>query len=135
MKDYIPHDPNTGNSITPTTPQLPTPPIVECPTPPVQDCNGPVIATEEHPCNITRALSSAADTATSPGAGAEGREGESEAPTTKTAESRTPCTAVGGALGVLCAILTALLVGVVMGWVWSCRKKARMKERHESQER
>ena len=116
------HDPHTGNN---TSSLDLTNLCSECP-------DYPTINTEEHPYNITSAPSSTdtADTPTSPGAGAEGREGESEAPTMKkAAESRTPCSAVGGALGVLCVVLAALLVGVVMGWVWSCRNKARNKER------
>ena len=116
----------------PLTPDSPTllfseSPISECPTQecPAPECPTPApcpslaINTEEPPYNITSTPSSTGT--------AEGREGESEAPTMKVTGHRTPCLAVGGALGVLCVILTTLLVGV--GWVWSCRKKARSNER------
>ena len=33
------------------------------------------------------------------------------------------CTALGGGLGILSAVLAVLLVGVVLGWVWSCRRR------------
>ena len=32
------------------------------------------------------------------------------------------CTALGGGLGLLSAVLAILLVGVVLGWVWSCQR-------------
>ena len=33
------------------------------------------------------------------------------------------CTALGGGLGTLAAVLILILVGVVLGWVWSCHRK------------
>ena len=41
------------------------------------------------------------------------------------------CTALGGGLGTLSAVLIILLVGVVLGWVWSCRKRKRISCIHE----
>ena len=33
------------------------------------------------------------------------------------------CTALGGGLGILSAVLAILLVGVVLGWVWSYHRR------------
>ena len=41
------------------------------------------------------------------------------------------CTALGGGLGILSAVLTILLVGVVLGWVWSCHRRRGKSGIHE----
>ena len=41
------------------------------------------------------------------------------------------CTALGGGLGILSAVLAILLVGVVLGWVWSCHRKRGKSGIHE----
>ena len=41
-------------------------------------------------------------------------------------QSRTDsCTAIGGGLGALAAVLALTLVGVILGWVWHCRRNNR----------
>ena len=41
------------------------------------------------------------------------------------------CTALGGGLGILSAVLAILLVGMVLGWVWSCRRRRGKSGIHE----
>ena len=41
------------------------------------------------------------------------------------------CTALGGGLGILSAVLTILLIGAVFGWVWSCQKTRGISDIHE----
>ena len=41
------------------------------------------------------------------------------------------CTALGGGLGILSAVLAILLVGVVLGWVWSCHRRKGKSGIHE----
>ena len=47
----------------------------------------------------------------SPGASGEGQQRRTDS-----------CTAIGGGLGALAAVLALTLVGVVLGWVWHCRR-------------
>ena len=113
----------------PTELECPTPDPTECPMPdptesPTPD---PTEHPEGEPCKCTASTYSTTNTTT-----ADTTEHAQNADTPLSQRRIDSCTAIGGGLGALAAVLALTLVGVVLGWVWHCHRNKGYQERYDN---